>query len=224
MSELKPRKVKEVQEFRVKYKDVFHLKNLYVMLHEYLYEEGWYGMPKAVKGPTQYVAGAHKNIEKLYLEKFCQKGLHSGGKEMWLWWRFQKRPDTKFSAYFRYRLEMDFHMVYIQDREVMHQGKKMKVQWGEMEIFIRPWIEGDYNGDWEKHWFLKHFQEIYEKRILSQELEKREKELWRESYRLQGVIKRYLNMRVFVPIQEPFHPAIYGYEAEPNAGGPLPTK
>jgi len=219
-----PHKVKEIEEMRVKYKDVFHLKNLYIMLHEYLYEEGWYGTPKAEKQGERYISMAHLNIEKLYLEKFCQTGLHSGGKEMWVWWRLQKAPDTKFNAYFKYRLDMDFHMVYLQNREVMHQGKKMKVQWGEIEIFIRPWIEGDINGQWEKHWFLKHMQALYEERLLIQEMDKREKELWREAYRLQGVIKRYFNMRTFIPVPEPFHPAVYGYEAEPNAGGPLPTK
>ena len=217
-------KVKEIDEIRVKYKDVLHLKNLYVMLHEYLYEEDWYGMPKAETGATKYVTIAHTNIEKLYLEKFSQKGLHSGGKEIWIWWRLVKMPDSKFNAYFRYRLDMDFHMAYLLDKEIMYQGKKMKVQWGEIEITMRPYIEADYNNQWEKHWFLKHFQEVYEKRILSHELEKREKELWREAYRLQGVIKRYLNLRVFVPVPEPFHPAIYGYEAEPVAGGPLAIK
>jgi len=213
-----------VDEFRVKYKDVFHLKNLYIMLHEYMYEEGWYGRPKPESGATKYASTAHANIEKLYLEKFCQKGLHQGGKEMWIWWRMMKRPDSKFNNYFSYWIDIDFHMVYIQNIEVMHQGKKMKVQKGEMEIFIRPKIMADINGEWEKHWFLKHVQDIYEKRILSQELDKRAKELWREGYRLSAVIKRYLNMRTFIPTPEPFHPAIYGYEAEPNAGGQLPVK
>jgi hypothetical protein len=215
---------REIPEIRVKYKDVFHLKNLYVMLHEYLYEEGWQGTPTPIKGKDKHAPGSHANIEKLYLEKFCQKGLHSGGKEMWIWWRVQKMPESKMSSYVKYKIDMDFHMVYIQDREVMHQGKKMKIQWGEMEIFIRPYMELDYLDQWENHWLLKHFHETYQKRILSHELEKREKELWREAYRLQGVIKKYLNMRSFIPIPEGFHPAIYGYEAEPNAGGPLPIK
>ena len=40
---IKPRIVADVPEFKVKYKDVFHLKNLYVMMHELLWEEGWSG-------------------------------------------------------------------------------------------------------------------------------------------------------------------------------------
>ena len=222
-----PRKVRIIEETKIKYKDVFHLKNLYTMLHEYLYEEGWYGTPESRSGTSKeltYASNAHSNIEKLYLEKFVQKGLHQGGKEMWIWWRLQKMPDSKYNAYFKYHMDIDFHMVYMQDVEVVHQGKKLKIQKGEMEISIHPWIEGDYNMEWRNHWFLKHWQDIYEKRIILQDLEKREKELWRETYRLTGVIKRFLNLRTFIPVPEPFHPAIYGYEGEPGIGGQLPNK
>jgi len=195
-----------IPQFKIKYKDVFHLKNLYVMMHEYLAEEGW-------KGPGGGMVYDHKDIETLYLEKHNQKGLHAGGKEMFVFWRlFKGGPEGKFSGYFRNRMEIDMHMVYMQDMEVMHQGKKMKIQKGEMEIFIRPILEGDYADEWTNHWFLKHFKDLFEKRIMSQEIDKREKDLWREAYRFGGKIKRYLNLRTFIPVPEPFHAPIYGYE------------
>jgi len=201
------RAVRTIPQFKVKYKDVFHLKNLYIMMHEYLSEEGW-------RGPLSSSYGVfwHHDIETLYLEKFCQKGLHAGGKEMWVYWRTIKSYEGKFSGYFKNHLDIDFHMVYMQDMEVMHQGKKMKVQQGEIEIFFRPWIESDVQKKWKDHWLLKHFQEIYESRIMVQDLDKREKELWREAYRLQNRVKRYFNLRVFIPTPEPFHYPIYGYE------------
>ena len=49
--------------FSVKYKDVFHLRNLYVMMHELLLEEGWYGFDN-----EQYDLTAHSDIETLYSE------------------------------------------------------------------------------------------------------------------------------------------------------------
>ena len=55
-------------------------------------------------------------------------------------------------------MEIDFHGVYFRDEDIMHQGKKMKIQFGELEIFFRPKIELDYNNQWENHWFLKHIQ------------------------------------------------------------------
>ena len=199
---LEPLYIGDLPEFKVKYKDVFHLKNLYVMMHEYLQEEQFLDLD-----------GDHAYIETLYLEKFCQKGLHSGGKEMWVYWRTYKKPETKYSGYFRYNLEIDFHMVYMRDQEVMHQGKKMKIQWGEIEIFFRPKIEVDYTGKWREHWLLKNFHKLYYQRVLNHEFDKREKELWREAYKLQGKVKNFLNLRTFIPVPEPFWHPIYGYES-----------
>jgi len=199
--------VAEVPEFRIKYKDVFHLKNLYVMIHEYLAEEGF-----ADKDQGTGNQEVHRYAETLYLEKFIQKGIHQGGKEMWVWWRTMKSPEGKYSGYYRYLLDMDFHVVYMKDEEIIHQGKKMKIQSGEIEIFIRAKIEADYLGKWENHWMLKHFHKLYYGRLIRYEFEKREKELWREAYRFQAKIKQFLNLRTFVPVSDPFWSPIYGYE------------
>jgi hypothetical protein len=125
-----PESVK-IPQFRIKYNDVYHLKNLYIMMHEYLGEEGWFG--SLGSGMTY----SHRDIETLYSEKYFQKGLHRGGTEMWVYWRLYKFHMGKFSGYFRNRLDVDMHMVYHQDLDVMHHGKKMRVQKGEIEFFIR---------------------------------------------------------------------------------------
>ena len=199
--------VREIPQFRVKYKDVFHLKNLYVMMHEYLAEEGFLD-----KNQNAGTLTGHMYSEILYMEKFIQKGLHAGGKEMWVMWRTFKKPETKYSGYYRYKLDFDFHVVYMRDEEVMHHGKKMKINWGEIEFFIRPKIEADYRNQWEKHWLLKHLHKIYYQRILHHEFDKREKELWRKACRFQEKIKNFLNLRTFIPVPEPFWAPIYGYE------------
>ena len=193
----------KVPEFRVKYNDVFSLRNLYIMLHELLLEEGWRG----VDGDSD-----HADIESLYSENVYQRGIHRGGKEVWFWWRAQKQPEGKYSAYLKNFLEIDAHVVYLQNVEVVHQGKKMNVQKGEIEIFFRPKIETDYSKKWENHKFLKHMKKIYEKRIIHAELEKREKELWRDAYRIQSKVKQFLQLRTFIPVPEPFFARTYGYE------------
>lgn len=200
-------KVRTIPQMKVKYKDIFHLKNLYIMVHEYLLEEGFFDEAQ--------VAGqaGHDNIEKLYMEKFCQKGIHIGGKELWIYWRTLKRPEGKYQGYYRYKLDIDMHIVALRDEEVIHQGKKLKIQWGEIEFFLRGTIEADYRNQWDNHWFLKHFHKIYYDRILSYEFEKREKELWRDIIKFSNKIKRYLDMRTFVPTPEPFWKPIYGHEA-----------
>ena len=199
---LKPRVVAEIPVFRVKYKDVFHLKNLYNMMHELLWEEGWNGY----EGDRW-----HADIETLYSENIFQKAIHTGGKDLWVWWRLKKDVE-KYSGYFKYTLDIDFHGVYLQDVEIIHQGKKIRANSGELEIFFRPNLEGDYKGDWRKQWLLKHFQDIYEKRIMVYDIEKLEKNLWREVYRIQSKVKDFLNMRTYIPTAPPFHPKVYGHE------------
>jgi hypothetical protein len=105
--------------------------------------------------------------------------------------------------------------MYLQTIEIMHQGKKMKVNKGELEIFFRPKIvRTELGKKWQSHWFLKHFWQLYEKRMINEDLDKLEKDLWREAYRLQGVVKAYLNLRNFIPVPEPFHPKLYGMEGQ----------
>ena len=74
--------VASIPEFRIKFNDTFSLRNLYIMMHEILIEEGWLGED----GDSD-----HTDIEKLYSENVYQKGIHKGGKEMWIWWRAKKR-------------------------------------------------------------------------------------------------------------------------------------
>ena len=104
------------------------------------------------------------------------------------------------------------HMAYIQDMEAIHQGKKIKVQKGEIEIFFRAKIESDPEGKMENHWILRNFKEIYEHRIIHDEIEKREKELWRDVYKIQSKIKDYLNLRNYLPTAPGFFPRKYGWE------------
>jgi len=204
--------IRKVDSFKVKYSDVFHLKNLYVMMHEYLADEGWYGQKRvAADNPSN----SHRDIEKLYMERYHQKALHRGGRELWVWWRLTKQPYGKGQTYYEYRLAIDFHIMYLVDQEIIHQGKKMKINKGEIEIFFRPEIVRTATGEsWSKHWFLKRFQDVFERRVWSEDFDKMEKELWREAYRLQGVVKAYLNLRNFIPVPEPFHPKLWGYEGD----------
>jgi hypothetical protein len=202
--------VAEIPQFSIKYKDVFSLKNLYQMLHEMLMEEGWWGFETTEVTPGSEL---HSDIETLYSENVYQKGVHSGGKELWIWWRSKRAgPIGKHHGYFRDLLDIDWHGAWLQEREIIHQGKKLKVQQGEMEIFFRPRIEGDYNGTWSKNRLLKHFQHIYEHRIMHQDIEKREKELWRDTYRIASKVKTWLNLRTYMPVVEQFHPKLYGQE------------
>ena len=210
-----------LEEIRVKYKDMFHLKNLYCMMHEYLLENEWVGRLRGLDVPGDTDGTGHTDIEAFYFESYIQKGLHYGGKEMWLWWRFQKNPEGKTSSYIKNTLDIDFHLSYVRDQEIVHQGKKMKIYWGEMELFFRGKVLVDYQKQFQNNKLLSYFYEIFNKRLIKQELDKREKELLREVNQLVSHVKRFLNMRTFVPTAEPFYTPTYGYEAESAPPPPI---
>mgnify|MGYP001605041442 CR=1 FL=1 len=196
--------IASIPDFRIKYADVFSLRNLYIMLHQVLLEDGWRGKDWDAE---------HADIETFYSENVFQRGIHRGGKELWFWWRAFKYPEGKYNAYLRNLLDIDAHAVYLQNVEVVHQGKKMTVQKGEIEFIFKARIESDYGDEkWETHKFLKYIKPIYEKRILHAEIEKREKQLWRDAYSIQSKIKQYLELKSFVVLPEPFFPRQFGFE------------
>jgi hypothetical protein len=197
-----------IPEFRIKFKDVFSLKNLYIMMHEMLLEEKWLGFEGVESNE------GHEDLETLYSENVYQKGIHFGGKEIWVWWRARKQYEGRTSTYFTNVLDIDWHTATLQEREIVNQGQKMRVQWGELEISFKPRIISDLGHKWEHHWLMKHFKHVYEHRFMHAYLEKREKELWRDVYRIQSKVKAYLNLKTWMPTQEPFHPKLYGYEGQ----------
>ncbi len=199
--------LREIPQFSVKYKDVFSLRNLYIMMHELLLEEGWLGF----EGKEEDVS-AHSDIESLYSENIFQRGIHHGGKEMWIWWRAKKDYEGRGSKYFLHTLDIDWHCAYMEDREIVHQGKKMRTQYGEIEMFFRGKVISDIGNKWKDHWFLKHFKHIYEERLLHAYVEKRQKVLWRDVYRMQSKVKAYLKLKTWMPTPELFHPEQYGFE------------
>ena len=193
----------EVPEFRIKFSDVFSLRNLYIMLRQTLLEEGWYGADNDKEGA---------DLETFYSENVFQKGIHKGGKEIWFWWRTSKDWEGKVSSYFNYKLEIDAHCVYIQNVEVVHQGKKLNVQKGEIEIFFRPKLITDPGNKWENSKFMKQLKPIYERMILGREIEKRERELWKDVYRIHAKVKQYLQLKNFMAVPEPAFARTYGHE------------
>lgn len=200
--------LREIPMFSVKYVDIISLQNLYVMMHELLLEEGWLGFEGQEQGMT-----SHSDLEALYSESVFQKGIHRGGKEYWVWWRAKKHHEDRISLYFLNVLDIDIHMVWANPIDIVQHGKKIQLLKGDFEIFFKARIISDVGHKWQRHKLLKHFKRFYEDRILYAHIEKREKELWREVYRIQSKVKAYLNLRTWLPTPELFHPKKSGWES-----------
>jgi len=190
----------QAAKFRVKFKDIFNLKEFYKAMHEWTKEYAWY----SVESDGLKIENGVDYYETLYLER-----EHAGGaKEMWWWWRLQKMPVP--NSYYKWHMDIDYHILYMFPSEVMREGKKIKVNKGEVEVKIWAYLEFDYQGQWSKHPILKMFNKVFPNRIFKKELYEDHKiELYREMYLLQAYMKRWFKLRSFLPYEEitPFFPS-----------------
>ena len=201
--------VRKLPELKWKMSDYLNLRSFYTMMHQYLLELGWEG----IGGDGVHYIEKHRSMEVLYMELDYAKAVHQGGKELWFYWRLKKFMQGKPHPYFELHLDMDFQMVFIKDAEITYGGRKMKLQHGDINMRITPWIEADKQNRWKTHWLLQHFKDLYEERIMRQDLDKWEKELWREVNRFTSKLKEFIEFRSFIPVQVGFEPAITAKEA-----------
>ena len=171
-------------QFKIKYKDYIHLKNLYIMMHEWVVEEGY----------------ATRKDEDFKEEFYLQRETQKAGKEIWFWWRLEKHPQS--SSYYAYWLDVDVRVILLKDVEVMHQGQKFKTNYGYPEIRIDAKVILDYHHTWRKHWLLKNFNKFFHQRIYHGEVRFHRLQLYRDAYRFSEAIKTFLKMRTFMPEPE----------------------
>ncbi len=180
----------KIVKLSLKYKDVFVLDELYKLVFYWLRDNDW----------IDPVYKTSENYETSYL----QKDSSSGTKDHIIIWDVEKVPLE--SAYFKYKLNIKFATLVIKSVEVMHQGKKIKANDGEIKMEIQSILELDYKGEWENHWFLKHFNRLWKKRIYKAEIDNHDDQLREDTYELYNAIKKYLNLKGFLMVsdQEPF--------------------
>jgi hypothetical protein len=183
----------EIGKIVIKYDDIFHLKNLYKMIYQFLDEQGF-----------EALNGGGKFYEDYYLEK------HTGGMlEYWFYWYTQK----PINNYYRYILNVNYHCLALSKVKIQYQGKELGMHKGEVAIEIDAKVDTDFKKEWQKHSILKHFKEGYDRLIFYHELNNMEwMNLYRIVYRLQALIKAYLNVRTLAPVHAMLHPPAEGTE------------
>ncbi len=175
----------------ITYKDVFSMKFLYTVMHEWLMLNEYVDI---MDEPM------HQFIEALYFER------RIGVRELRMWWRGYKYPvGPKDSSYYRYKMRIDMRVINMVDTEVVRNGKKMKVQDGEITLEIYPYLELDFNNQWQNHPILKYFDNIFRKRIIYNRIMEHKRLLYKDAYRLHGFIKKYLEIKSFSQEIEVFH-------------------
>jgi len=180
-------------KFKVTYNGDFDLKHLYTMIYDWLRSKEW----KSMKGD-----GDADRSEILYRQNDLAGGLQTHH----IWWRLKKTPDD--GPEYEYELNLNFQTIALQKKEIIYKGKKLSADSGEIEMEIscslkflpkenKLWSEG----------MLKNFYNFYE-RLKKTQIEKAWNNMYMEAYNLQAHIKKYLNLRQFIPVPEVelFHP------------------
>jgi hypothetical protein len=154
---------------RINFKNgVFDVKEIYKHAREWLY----YGKTYSVK-------------EAKYKEK-----ITSAGREIKIAWIAKRDIDE----YTRFQIEVYWQMFAIKNVKVEHEGAGIKLQSGEMDVFVSAYLIFDYNDRWEQSVFLKFLKTFYEKYLYSGTKEKLKQQLWRESWDFYNEMKAYINL------------------------------
>lgn len=122
-------------------------------------------------------------IEKNYTEK-----LTSRGKEIEIEWLALR----KISDYFRFRIEAKWRIANMADTEVMEEGKKIRMNSGDLEVRFKAILEKDYEHRWEGNAFFKFLRGLYDKYIIRARIEQYEQKIFFEVEDIMSQIKSYL--------------------------------
>ena len=167
--------VHAVKRARIKFKDNFHMKNLYYFMYDWLVQQEW----------------EPRKDEEFHEIFLGQNESAPGGSELWWYWR----PNKVINNYLRWVLNVNVHVILLRSVEIMKDGEKFKTNWGEVEIILSSWVETDYQGTWQNHSILKHFEEVYRDRLYKDDIGRQKDKVIHETYRFQKAIKDFLGLQ-----------------------------
>lgn len=184
----------KLPDLEIVYRGTFVLQPLYRIIRKWLIENEFFD--------DRSDPSMESGMEQLYLERrgTAQKATE---KEWRIWWRTEKPVDRMGkSRYYNYHLDVNFNVIQSVDMEVMREGKKEVVQFGELRIMLEPYIELQ---DMSQHSIIKYIDHFFRTRIIKKNLDEHRKMLYQDSYRLQAMIKKYLEMMSYMPKEEGLH-------------------
>jgi len=124
---------------KVKNTGIFDYKEFYRFCYVWLVDKGYFV------------------TEKSYTEK-----IGANGKEVEIEWEARK----KLSDYFRNTIKVTWKIMGMTSVEVEENGKKVKMNKGQVELKVTGNLEKDYENKWESSAFTKFLRGIYDKYVI----------------------------------------------------------
>jgi len=181
----------EVAWFEIEHEDVFHMKELYKLVHDWFTLNGFKDLDDG-----------KENFETYYF----QRDLPSGNSEHHIWWRTHNIP--KGNNYYKYYLKLDYQTLNMGKGEAMKKGVKMKTNLGDVVFRVRAFVMLDYKKEWRNHSILSLFDNFFIKRLYKKHIDFLREDLWIKVYGLNDVIKDYMKLKTSREMQKPFHPQL----------------
>ncbi len=177
----------DVPDFTFVYQDIFVFKSLYKLAKEWLEEQGF---------RDQY--GGFEFMEKKYVHKEMPGGMH----EINIVWEVERKYTNK-NIFFK--MQIEFLLIAGKIEERIIDGKKVKGDTGELDVFVRPsmFIKDD---DWDKNVFLKKVKDRTFRKNYKEEVETAKAWIYKRAKNFVGLLKDFLETKAaFKPQDEMFH-------------------
>jgi len=152
---------------KIKYVGIFHLKDTYKMMFEWLNDKGY------AVDETSY-----------------KEVIRNNEREVEIRWIVTKEQ----SDYFQYEFSVFFHGLNVVNTEVEVDGVKKKMQKGELTTEFSWTINKDYKNRFSQNEFSKRVRNYYDKYLVSKRIEEQEILIVRDFEAMLGVLKDYLGV------------------------------
>ena len=159
---------KEIFKGKLKHSGVFEFKELYKFAYTLL------------KEPKGLII-----MEKTYGEK-----ISGEGKDIEIEWDCTKT----ISDYFRLKWGIKWKMMNLTNVEAERDGKKMKMNKGDIEVEVVAKLLRDYEGKWEASPFMKFSRSIYDKYIIKNKIDEVEEKLFADCDDFLSQVKAFLSL------------------------------
>jgi hypothetical protein len=153
---------------KVKYGGVFSFPDFYKFTYDWLKDE------------TALIISEDKYKEKITGDEKKIEIEWTGTREM--------------TDYFKFQAEVSFRITGMKNVEIMQDGKKIKMNKGEVEITVNGFLIRDYKSKFEKSAFHKFLRAIYEKGIISARIEQFEEKIMEDCTEFLSQVKAYLDL------------------------------
>ena len=159
----------EIYNSVVKYNGVFPYKDFYKFCYVWLMES----------------MEVDEFSEKKYEEK-----IQGNSKEVKVKWETKK----KLTDYFQMGVKVSFHITGMTNVEINKDGKKIKMNKGEIKMTVKGTLIRDYDGKFETSARMKFLRALYEKYIITSRVDYFEGYLVEKADELLNQAKAYLDL------------------------------